>query len=552
MNEPKTNKDWLQLELQVARLFSAAPLSPDRSPDNGSEGGLYAGRSFEGHRMIEAVRDPAKHILLYGERGIGKTSTSNNFWTKDQNFSYPVLVVRSQAYPFDDFSSLWRRTLEELQIVAEQYACKEIRSDLTHVSPDSVRREFQKMPGHLISIIIIDEFDLLRTEEARLLTANLLKSLHDYGVNVTVVLIGVADDVEELVANHQSLRRVLSLIKLERMSFAELNEILDRRLQLTPLSLANDARSAIVGISCGLPYYVQTLGKFSAQNAIRGQRLQILLDDVNVAIEEFIIDNGQSFAEAYQRITESRKKGNMFQEVILAGALAQSDISGFFKSSEVARVLDLMVIDQPRNEFQIQRYLSQFASERRGRALIRRGIGAASRYRFSDATMQPFIIMRAINARRFEGGCRDFLFHWYKEKVHDASHRLNAADGSAGSGENGPEKTWTDPVQPAIEANITPTAIGNAGEEGSVPAPSGPRSVEEADIILTAEKASEESPALTASGPDPAVDAGISSTSSIENAPAEWRLTPNRLHVRWWIFLAAALVALSIFLRPAY
>jgi hypothetical protein len=409
MDEPKTNREWLQLELAVVRLFSAAPLSPDRSPYNGFEEGLYAGRSSEGHRMMEAVRDPAKHILLYGERGIGKTSISNNFWTKYDKFSEPVLVVRVQAYPFDDFSSLWLRVLEELYIVAEHYY-KEMRSDFTHVSPDIVRREIQKLPKHLIPLIIIDEFDLLRAEEARNLTANLLKSLHDYGVNVTVLLIGVADNVEELISNHQSLRRVLSLVKLERMSILELNEILDKRLQLTPLSLANDARSAIVGISCGLPYYVQILGKFSAQNAIRDQRLRIILEDVNAAIEDFIIDSGQSFAEDYRRVTESRQMGNMFQEVILASALAQSDISGFFKLPEVVSALNLLVISKNWKYSQVQRYLSQFVSDRRGRILIRRGIGVDSRYRFSDATIQPFIVMRAIQERRIEGWCRYFSF----------------------------------------------------------------------------------------------------------------------------------------------
>ncbi len=408
--------------------------------------------------MMEAVRDPAKHVLLYGERGIGKTSTSNNFWTKYDKFSNPVLIVRSQAYPFDDFSSLWLRALEELQIAAKHY-CKELRSDFANASPDIVRREFQKLPKHLMSLIIIDEFDILRAEEARNLTANLLKSLHDYQVNVTVLLIGVADNVEELIANHQSLRRVLSLVKLERMSVLELNEILDRRLQLTPLSLANDARAAIVGISRGLPYYVQILGKFSAQNAIRNQRLQILVEDVDAAIEKFIIDNGPSFAGAYQRTTESRQIGNMFQKMILASTLAPSDISGFFRPSDVARVLNHMVIDECRSDLQVQRYLSQFASDRRGRALIRRGIGADSRYRFSDATMQPFIIMRAIKDRQFEGGCRNFLFHWCEEDVRDARHRLGTAEAFEAREAPAPEDSklqWTatapEAARPAVNA----------------------------------------------------------------------------------------------------
>ncbi len=88
--------------------------------------------------------------------------------------------------------------------------------------------------------MIVDEFDLLRVKEARELTANLIKSLHDYGSNVTVILIGVAENVDELLINHQSLRRVLSFVKLARMSTNDLNDILDSRLRLTPLTLSDE------------------------------------------------------------------------------------------------------------------------------------------------------------------------------------------------------------------------------------------------------------------------------------------------------------------------
>src|ERR1700681_475134 len=135
MDEPKTNKDWLQFELDVARLFSAAPL---RSPDNQSEEELYAGRSSEAHRLMEAVLDPAKHILLYGERGIGKTSISNNFWGRYKTNQF-IIVVHVQAYPSDDFSSLWLRVLEELKIIVKFYCKEEIRSDFHYVSPDIVK-----------------------------------------------------------------------------------------------------------------------------------------------------------------------------------------------------------------------------------------------------------------------------------------------------------------------------------------------------------------------------------------------------------------------------
>jgi hypothetical protein len=475
MDESRTNRDWLQLEHDVAHLFSAAPLRWD----NGSQEELYAGRSSEKHRLMEAVLDPAKHILLYGERGIGKTSISNNFWGEHKTNKF-FIVAHIQAYPSDDFSSLWLRVLEELKIIGKFYCKEDIRSDFHYVSPDIVRREFDKLGKNLIPIIIIDEFDQLRAEGARELTANLLKSLHDIGINVTILLIGVADNVEELITNHQSLRRVLSLVKLERMSALDLNEILDRRLQLTPLSLAGDARSAIVGLSCGLPYYVQTLGKFAAQNAIRHHRTQVLLGDLNAAIDKFIVESGASFSGAYQRATESRQVGNIFEQVLLASALAVSDASGYFKPSDVAKALNLIILNKTWNLFQINYYLALFASDKRGRVLVKNRIGFNYHYRFSDATMQPFIIMRAIKDRRIEEGILSLLFHSDKEDPR-GGYRLGTSEAYPAQGEalvheeSGPQKISTDLAERPrpIEAIITPTPIEKTGEESPVPPASG-------------------------------------------------------------------------------
>jgi len=82
-----------------------------------------------------------------------------------------------------------------------------------------------------------------------------------------------------------------------------------------------------------------------------------------------------------------------------------------------------------------------------------------------------------------------------------------------------------------------------------LPAPSEPRSAEEANIILTAiEDAVQESPTLLAAGLGPAV-----TPTFVENEPTGWRLAPNRPYVLWWpIFLTAALVMLGITVRSAH
>jgi Cdc6-like AAA superfamily ATPase len=276
------------------------------------------------------------------------------------------------------------------------------RSDLAPIStaydrvtPDIIRQELQKCRPNSIPIIIIDEFDKLRDDSAKELSANVLKALYDYTANVTIILVGVAENVGELVSDHQSLRRTLSPIKLERMRKFELNEIIDKRIGVTPMELSAHARETIVSLSLGLPYYVQILGKFACQKAVVRHSTIVHRSDVRAAMDKLITESGESFFEEYRIATESNQVDNFFREVLLSCALAQTDQSGFFTATQVLEPLN-HIVREVKKHAHIQRHLSEFISERRGEILIRRGIPRQYRYRFADPLIQPYIIIKGI------------------------------------------------------------------------------------------------------------------------------------------------------------
>ena len=92
-----------------------------------------------------------------------------------------------------------------------------------------------------IPVIVIDEFDKAEDESVRTLTANLLKHLSDYSVNVTVVIVGVADEIGELHTQHESLARCIEQIPMPRMSNEEMREILLKRLPRLGMKIVPDA-----------------------------------------------------------------------------------------------------------------------------------------------------------------------------------------------------------------------------------------------------------------------------------------------------------------------
>jgi Cdc6-like AAA superfamily ATPase len=386
---PADEDGWFILEHEIVQLFSGAPVS---------EEALFAGRINEVRRILEAALEPSRHVLLYGERGVGKTSLSNVFWKRYNKSLQTVIAARIQADPSDSFSSLWIKALDEIISTANSVGKSDlipISNDYEEVSPDLLRREFQRCQANAIPILIIDEFDKLKDKSARELTANVIKYLYDYSVNFTIILVGVAEDVGSLLNDHESIRRALTQIKLERMSSWEMFDVIDTRLSKTPLSMEDRARDLIVTLSRGLPYFTQMLGRFSSQVAVRGRRALITVADVEKALELFIAEEDQTFRDQYRAATESNQSGNIFPEVLLACAMADADENGFFTPTDIIQPL-ASILKKNKQHAHFQRHLVEFISERRDFVLTRRGIPRQYRYRFTDPMMQPYVLIKGI------------------------------------------------------------------------------------------------------------------------------------------------------------
>lgn len=67
--QPQTDDDWRQLDYRAADIFSPhAPIDEEQ---------LFAGRLDLIEGLIETVFQRGQHAILYGERGVGKTSLVN-------------------------------------------------------------------------------------------------------------------------------------------------------------------------------------------------------------------------------------------------------------------------------------------------------------------------------------------------------------------------------------------------------------------------------------------------------------------------------------------
>lgn len=391
LQKPRSKDEWLQLEFEISALFDGAPID---------EEDLFAGRAKEVRRILEAVLSKSKHVVLFGEKGVGKTSLSNIFWKRYHASLRSVIVARVQASPDDTFSSLWQRALEELHAAGVangngQYVAFEYNYET--LTPSQIRRELQKCGPNALPIIIIDEYSELVDEDAKRLTANLIKEFYDFSVSTTVILVGVAENISELVADHASIDRALVQIPLNRMSDSELKEIIQKRASRTAMTFSGDAIWTIIVLSRGLPYFTQTLSKHAAIHAIRQQRIEVTNDDVEASMDKFIEDAEKSFKEAYRDAIRSNQDNN-FEHSLLACALANTDEEGFFTANDVVEPYSAIMREKKRIAH-FEKHLRRFSSDEGGNILIKRGGDRKQIFRFRDPMMQPYVIIRGIQRK---------------------------------------------------------------------------------------------------------------------------------------------------------
>jgi len=402
IKKPKTEEDWEMLSFEINQLFDGAPVD---------EAELFAGRLTEIRRILEAVMSKSTHVVLYGERGVGKTSLSNIFWKRFGTTLQSFLVSRVQANPTDTFHTLWSRALDELKAASRtrerpEYTPFEIDFDV-ELTPTEVRRALAQCSPNSIPIVIIDEFNEIDDEDAKLLTANLIKEMYDYGLSATVLLVGVAENIGELLSEHRSIGRALVQIPLRRMSEAELKEIIDKRTARTLMKFDGDSKWTIITLSRGLPFFTQTLSKYAAQNAVKNRRLNVGTEDVEAAMDKFIEYSEITFKDAYRVATRSNQS-NFFKQSLLACALADTDDEGWFSANDVLSPYSA-IMKSKKTISHYEKHLARFSSDEGGRILSKRGGERQQQFRFADPMMQPYVIISGIQSKMINEQARTNL-----------------------------------------------------------------------------------------------------------------------------------------------
>jgi Cdc6-like AAA superfamily ATPase len=364
---------------------------------------LFSGRTAQIGDLFGVVDQPGQHAVVYGERGVGKTSLVTV--AAEMLAAGDVLVARTICDRSDDFGSVWWKALDEIQMTVTRPGVgftgrpRELPGPASALlggdaTPYAVKRSLQTMTGERRVAIFVDEFDRLASSDARLLFADTIKMLSDQLVGATVVLVGVADDIDQLIAEHQSIERALVQIHMPRMSPGELAEIVTGGMARARMTIDADAVETIARLAQGLPHYAHLLGQLSARIALDGPRTRVQLRDVREAVSEAIEKAQQSILDAYRRAAVGNR-ATLYPQVVLACALASSDEYGFFAPGDV-RVPLGAIAGKEYDTRAFARHLDELAGPGHGSMLQKRSESGGTRYRFVNPLLQPYVLMRGL------------------------------------------------------------------------------------------------------------------------------------------------------------
>lgn len=388
-----------QLSFEAGRIFTPG------SPLNERE--LFAGRSDQVDQIISAISQKGYHAVLYGDRGVGKTSLSNVLVEFLNDLGQDTLVMpRVNCDASDDFTSLWKKVLRDVSLSTTQEGVGftarpvELTEEIVdmlpeEVTPDDVRRAIGRLSEKLAMVIIFDEFDRLKNPITTVMMADTIKSLSDHGVDATIMLIGVADSVDTLIGEHQSIERALVQVKLPRMSQSEVEQIVTKGLSKLGLTAKPDVLSEISALSQGLPYVTHLISLHACRATLNRQSLEIVSADVQMGVRNSLSQWQQSVITTYHNATHSHQPDHLFREVLAACALAVPDATGYFTAASVRhplRVITGKSYDIPN----FARHLNEFTKPERGPILQRTGETRKIRYRFDSPLIKPYIIMRSV------------------------------------------------------------------------------------------------------------------------------------------------------------
>jgi Cdc6-like AAA superfamily ATPase len=376
MDSDEHQEDEVQDPDAVRDLYYEALLEcfrPDAPTDDEQ---LFHGRAEQRTALLTCVHQAGAHAIVFGERGAGKTSLARV--VRSQLRSEPSLsVLETTCEAGDTFTTVWHQLFAQVHSTQRRpgrgFASsvdRRITTSLDLALPESPNAadicKAAEMAGlHIVALI--DEFDVLSEQESARF-AGLMKISADRRVQLTIVLLGVAENIGTLLRTHESVERCLHQIHIPRMSTADVRAILETGWKEAGFDYDQEAVELLVGIASGLPYYAHLLGQETGFEAADRAALHITSQLARAGARRAAKKTQYTIATAYREACERTNAPTLDQLAALApDQFGYIDPAGVCGPDQLTQLCDARVLTRE---------------------------GGTNRYRFRNPLLQPYVLLQ--------------------------------------------------------------------------------------------------------------------------------------------------------------
>ncbi len=277
---------------QYVRAQAFTPSQPVSSVER------FAGRSALLDRVIRAIEDQQLHVVVYGDRGIGKTSLMRVVAELAKGARY--IVHYTSCGEQSEFSETFRSVASQIRLLydgsvdpgdenVERGGTLADRLPVGDFTASQLTEVFESISGTRV-LIMLDEFDRAESPRFRASIAELIKNLSDRSIRVQIMIAGVASNLTDLIAHIPSIRRNIIGIAVPNMDEDEIREMVAIAKQNGGPIFLPTAVTALARASAGLPYLAALIGQHAALAAIEQRSLEVDVAHVDVATERAAAD----------------------------------------------------------------------------------------------------------------------------------------------------------------------------------------------------------------------------------------------------------------------
>lgn len=371
----------------------------------------FAGRLAVLARLISAIESQRSHVVLHGERGIGKTSMLHVLTDIARESSYIVSYATCGANA--NFPDLFRAVMHDVPLRFH----REVAPNTDEA--ESGRSFADRLPkGPFDSseladlctditgtrvLIVLDEYDRSTDARFRQQVAELIKNLSDRSARVQLVIAGVASNLQELIGYVPSIRRNVIGFPMPRLEEAEVREMIALGEEGTGIHFDPDLTRIIHLLALGSPYLARLLCHHASVEALDQGRLSVNLGHLRRALDQVILEIEGRMAP--RAVAEMRKfVGGRYDPLVAALGEASRSIDGWFGARAVVDLLPSASI----TPLQVEQELAGLAGQLELESDVQDG---ERRFRFIDDALPIYLWLMVGRLRLDSGTLEEALAH---------------------------------------------------------------------------------------------------------------------------------------------